>query len=122
VTPLILVVEDERLVHRVALPDPEGGRLDRMCAENAIDALEWLSRIRVPDPLLLDMHLPGMSGPDLALRIHDRYPHIPVLFMSGWAGQPSNPGRLAPLRWAFLPKPFSGDDLLEATQRLLPSG
>ncbi len=118
--PLILVVEDEPLVHRVACRFLTEAGLECVCAENAIDALEWLSRIRVPDLLLLDMRLPGMSGPDLALRIHDRHPHIPVLFMSGWAGQPANPDRLAPLRWAFLPKPFSGDDLIGAAQRLLP--
>src|SRR4051794_13384625 len=87
-------------MNRWSIGSPAGflkeAELECVCAENAIDALEWFSRIRAPDLLLFDMRLPGMSGPDLALRIHDRHPHIPALFMSGWAGQRADPDRLAP--------------------------
>jgi DNA-binding NtrC family response regulator len=73
----------------------------------------------MPDLLLFDVRLPDTSGPQLALKIHERHPGIPVLFVSGWANELVNPDTLTPLRWEFLPKPFEPEILVDRIQRLL---
>ena len=48
-------------------------------AEEALEALETLT----PDLLLVDLSLPGMSGLALLSALHERYPELPALVVSG---------------------------------------
>jgi two-component system, cell cycle sensor histidine kinase and response regulator CckA len=66
------------------------------------------------DLLLTDVVMAGMSGPELAARIG---PELPVLFMSGYAGDAvaSLPDGARPL----LEKPFSAEELLAAVRSAL---
>jgi hypothetical protein len=59
-----------------------------------------------------------MSGLTLAHLIAVQYPASPFLFISGF---PKSHGeRLPTSPWAFLPKPFSNEQLLGAVRQLLP--
>jgi two-component system, cell cycle sensor histidine kinase and response regulator CckA len=82
--------------------------------------LEALGAGQIPDLMVIDVRLPGMSGPELALRIHTRYPRIPVLFVSGWVNGLAA-ALLDRMQWAFLAKPYSPDALLTAARRMLGS-
>lgn len=119
--PLILVVEDEPQVARVACQHLAEAGFACMSAASAADAMVMVSAGRVPDLLLLDVRLPDVPGPELALRIHARYPRLPVLFVSGWVDGLTDSAHLEPLRWDFVPKPFTGEALVGAVQRLLES-
>jgi DNA-binding response OmpR family regulator len=88
-------------------------------AHDAGQALDLLGSGQIPDLMIIDVRLPGLSGPELALRIHASHPRIPVLFVSGWVSGLVDPDRLSPLRWDFLPKPFMADVLVDRMQRLL---
>lgn len=92
-----------------------------LAADNAAQALAMLDAERMPDLLVLDVRLPDLPGPELALRIHSRYPRIPVLFVSGWVDGLANPGTLEALEWGFLQKPFTGEALLEVVRRMVPA-
>jgi DNA-binding response OmpR family regulator len=81
--------------------------------------LEVLSGGTIPDLMVMDIRLPDMPGPEVALRIHERHPHIPVLFVSGWTEGLADAELLASLRWDFLPKPFTGEELINRVRRLL---
>src|SRR5207302_6797925 len=39
---------------------------------------------RVPDLVLTDLGMPGMSGLDLADALHARWPSLPVALVTGW--------------------------------------
>ncbi len=119
--PLVLVVDDEPHVRLVTSRYLEEAGFECIQAGTATEALAWLDRGRIPDLTVLDVRLPDHSGPELALRIHARYPRIPVLFISAWPEAHPTPSDLDRLRWLFVQKPFAGATLSEAARHLLTS-
>lgn len=80
------------------------------------DALAAAGRLR-PHVLLTDVRMPGMSGPELAQRLREDDPDLPVVLMSGHTVlEPSEPLVQGAV---FLPKPFMQDDLLDAIASVL---
>ena len=119
--PYILVVEDEPLVARTTCRQLEQGGFACAVAGSATQALELIGGGEVPDLIVLDIRLPDLPGPELALRIHNRYARVPILFVSGWAGGLADPDKFNQLHWDFLPKPFNGETLGSAVRRMLES-
>jgi CheY-like chemotaxis protein len=117
--PLILVVEDEPTVQRATCRMLELEGYTCVPARDADQALEAVSSGRIPDLMMIDIRLPGMSGPELALRIHTQYPRIPVLFVSGWVNGLADPALLDRMHWAFLAKPYSPQALVGAARQML---
>ena len=74
----------------------------------------------VPMLVLLDYHLPGMNGLELAgwLRSREEYAHIPILLMG--ADVPPEAGGKEHL--STLQKPFELETLLQSVAELLVSG
>jgi len=65
--------------------------------------------------VVLDVVMPSMMGPELGRQIALRRPHLPQLFISGFAPQPvSNEGSVE-----FLQKPFSSGELLGRVESML---
>jgi two-component system cell cycle sensor histidine kinase/response regulator CckA len=119
VPPLILVVEDEPTVQRATCRMLELEGYVCRPAQDAEQALELLATGHIPDLMVIDVRLPGISGPELALRVHTRYPRIPVLFVSGWVDGLADPALLDRMHWAFLAKPYNPAALVGAAQRML---
>lgn len=70
---------------------------------------------RVPDLILLDINMPGLSGWDVRRRLHDdaRTTQVPVIAVTAQGGQTIETSALQTLKFAdFLRKPFKLDDLL----------
>lgn len=42
-----------------------------------------LARERAPDLVLLDLHMPGLSGFEVCRQLREQWAHLPVLFLSG---------------------------------------
>jgi CheY-like chemotaxis protein len=42
---------------------------------------------RLPDVLITDVRMPGIQGPELARRLRDRRPDLPVVFTSGFSAE-----------------------------------
>lgn len=122
VSNLILVVEDEPTVLRATCRMLALEGFACIPAEDAGQALEALGAGPIPDLMVIDIRLPGMSGPELALRIHTRYPRIPVLFVSGWAGGLADRALLDNMRWTFLAKPYNPDTLVSTARGMLGAG
>jgi CheY-like chemotaxis protein len=51
----------------------------------ATSALALLEKVR-PKVAVLDFHLSGVTGVELAARIHERLPDVPIILMSGGVG------------------------------------
>lgn len=39
------------------------------------------------DLVITDLSMPGMDGREMALRLHQRRPYLPIIMMSGFAGE-----------------------------------
>lgn len=86
--------------------------------EDPAKALEALKAPEeMPQLLITDMVMPGMSGAELARRLMALHPRLPVLYISGYTA--GGLGDLDPKRERFLGKPFSRRALIRAVQELL---
>lgn len=115
----ILVVDDnealrENLVEALEL---EGYEVQAVASGAA--ALEALAEDPLPGVVLIDMLMPGMSGPELvaAIRRDPRLAGLKVALVTG-----VTPTREALAVDAVLGKPFGVADLLGLIERLLPGG
>jgi signal transduction histidine kinase/DNA-binding response OmpR family regulator len=73
------------------------------------------------DLALLDVMLPGISGPALLQLLREVRPELPVLFTSGYARDARELQMVRQLGADALRKPFSVDELAAAVRRVLPS-
>jgi two-component system cell cycle sensor histidine kinase/response regulator CckA len=104
-----LVAEDEVIVRDLAANVLELAGMEVHVASNGEEALELYHRmIDSIDVLVTDMVMPGVGGRELAERIRELNPELPIVFMSGYTED-------APPTWidssTFLQKPFSARDL-----------
>jgi len=114
----ILLVEDEDMVRAVAERALTRQGYSVVTAENGEAALELIAEMDRPDLLISDVVMPSLDGPTMARQIRARYPDLPILFMSGYAEEQLR--RSIDLgNVAFLPKPFSVQQLAEAARDVL---
>ena len=71
--------------------------------------------------LVLDVAMPGMSGPDLQEELKRRRMHIPIVFITALGDDAIRPRLLAQGAVACLFKPFSEKALLDALDAALHS-
>ncbi|WNO52876.1 hybrid sensor histidine kinase/response regulator [Stakelama saccharophila] len=114
----ILLVEDEDMVRAVAERALTRQGYTVLTAENGEAALELMEENPELDLLISDVVMPGMDGPTMANRIRKRYPDMPILFMSGYAEEQLR-NSIDIDNVAFLPKPFSVQQLAEAARDVL---
>ncbi|WP_019514962.1 hybrid sensor histidine kinase/response regulator [Sphingomonas sp. Mn802worker] len=120
-TGTILLVEDEDMVRAIAERALARQGYHVLAAEHGEAALELLESAERPSLIVSDVMMPVMDGPTLARAVRQRYPDIPILFMSGYAEEQLR--RSIDLdHVAFLPKPFSVQQLAEAARDALASG
>ena len=80
----------------------------------------WLKLDSVePSLVLLDVWLPGMDGMQLLKRLHDRFPLLPVIMMSGHAGIESAVAAIKAGAYDFLEKPLHMEVLLDKVESAL---
>ncbi|MEG3165604.1 response regulator [Sphingomonas sp. PB2P19] len=117
-TGTILLVEDEDMVRSVAERALTRQGYSVLTAENGEIGLQVLEKNGRPDLLISDVVMPTMDGPTMVRRAREKYPDLPVLFMSGYAEEQLR--RSIDLdNVAFLPKPFSVQQLAEAARDVL---
>jgi PAS domain S-box-containing protein len=117
----ILLVEDEPGLRDIAQRVLARAGFEVTTAagpDEAILAAE--SMIQPPDLLLSDVVMPGMRGPELAIRLRSRRPDLRVLLVSGYAEEIVESGRNDSL--PFLAKPFSAESLLAAVDAAMETG
>jgi CheY-like chemotaxis protein len=116
--PLVSIVDDDESVSQ-SLPDllRELG----FSAQAFSSAEEFLASDRVSWTacLLLDVALPGMSGPDLLRELRVRGLQIPIIFITAQTGETLRQRLLEQGAVACLFKPFSESALLKALKSAL---
>ncbi|WP_424134651.1 PAS domain-containing protein [Roseomonas chloroacetimidivorans] len=113
----ILVVDDDPLVlsSSVALLTDLGHEAHE--ADSAAAALDALRAGRLPDLIVTDHAMPGMTGAELAARIRALYPALPVILASGYADLPFGETPELPR----LDKPFGREALAAAIAAAVPA-
>jgi FixJ family two-component response regulator len=116
--PLVSVVDDDESV-RESLPDLL--RLHGFAAEGFPSAEAFLASDLLPETrcLLLDVAMPGMSGPELQQELAARKNHIPVVFITAHGDRDTRARLLAQGAVECLAKPFSEAALLDALNAAL---
>jgi signal transduction histidine kinase len=114
----ILLVEDEPDLRFMAQQCLTGIGLDVLVAESAECALTLLTEEGPCDALVTDIMLPGMSGVELADAVHRTHPRLPVLYMTAYAGSPSE-ARMPRSGANLLRKPYRPDALRLRVAELL---
>ena len=72
-----------------------------------------------PACILLDVRIPGLSGPDLQGRLIARGSTLPIIFLTGHADTPTTVRAIKAGAEDFLTKPVSSEQLLDAIERAL---
>lgn len=117
-TGTILVVEDEDMVRAVAERALTRQGYSVVTAEDGEIALEIIAERQDFDLILSDVVMPGMDGPAMARELRETLPHIPILFMSGYAEEQLRKS-INIEQVHFLPKPFSVQQLADAVGSIL---
>jgi CheY-like chemotaxis protein len=78
----VLVVDDEPIILETMTEVLEGEGFTVRTAEDGFAALALLRQTQ-PDLIISDLRMPNMSGFELLSIIRRRYPHIPVIAISG---------------------------------------
>ena len=114
----ILLVEDEDMVRAVAERALTRHGYTVLTAANGEEALEVLHGGASIDLLVSDVVMPTMDGPTMVKQARLTWPDMPILFMSGYAEEQLRKS-IDLDRVAFLPKPFSVQQLAEAARQAL---
>ncbi len=103
--PKVLVVEDNLLVLRLSSRMLRYDGLDVVEAENADDAVDIIDDVGAGIAAVFsDILTPGvLDGMDLAHRVHERWPLIPVVLTSGVVFPVA---AALPEQTCFVPKPY----------------
>lgn len=83
-------------------------------AQNVLDRLPSES---MPGCILLDVRIPGLSGPELQERLCALGSTLPVIFLTGYPDIPTAVRAVKAGADDFLTKPVSADELLSAIER-----
>jgi FixJ family two-component response regulator len=73
----------------------------------------------VPSCILLDVRIPGLSGPELQGRLNELGSTLPIIFLTGCADIATTVRTIKAGAADFLIKPVSSDDLLQAVERAI---
>jgi signal transduction histidine kinase/CheY-like chemotaxis protein/integral membrane sensor domain MASE1 len=114
---VVLAVDDDEAVRSTTaaiLKDLGYGVVEAASGEAALD---MLSRENGIDVLLTDVVMPGISGVELARKARAVAPHLPIVFISGFADPAGTIGS-PPLR-RLVKKPFRRLDLREQIEAAL---
>jgi FixJ family two-component response regulator len=115
---LVTIVDDDESV-RESLPDllqQCGFSVEAFASAEAFLASDV---VRETSCLLLDVAMPGMSGPDLQQELAHRREKIPIVFITASGDKTVRPRLLAQGAVECLFKPFSETALLDAVNAAL---
>ena len=116
--PTILLVDDEQSVRAIVL------KILRRAHYNVLEAEDGETALRIAeahpgkiDLVITDMFMPGLRGREVVERLAPTRPGLRALFISGYADQDARTG--VPGGANFLNKPFSGQELASAVEKVL---
>jgi two-component system cell cycle sensor histidine kinase/response regulator CckA len=109
----VLVVDDEPAVRAITARSLESGDFRVLQAADGADALELVARDGPPHLVLTDVLMPRIGGVELARRLKERWPTLPILFMSGYSAEELGRRGLT-AEGELIQKPFTQEELVRS--------
>jgi CheY-like chemotaxis protein len=118
----VLVVDDEEGLRTLVCRTLRAEGYGTLEAAHGAEALEVIENAAEPvDLVVTDVVMPGMDGRELGRRLTQRWPTLPILYISAYdvndIFRRGSPRTSAP----FLQKPFPAEGLITQVQQLLSS-
>jgi len=117
-TGAVCIVDDDEQVRRflVEVFTSVGLKVEAFaCGEDFMR--QW--RPAGPACVLLDLRMPRISGSEVHDWLRGQHPHVPVIFLTGFADVPTAVSAMRAGAFDFLEKPFNIQHLIERTQDAL---
>ncbi len=114
--PTVFVVDDDPSVRRALGRLLKSAGLQVQLFASAEDFLHH-SVPAGPACVILDVRMPGLSGPGLQRDLAERSVHLPIVFITGHGDVPTAVEAMKAGAVDFLPKPFEQGQLLAAVHR-----
>jgi CheY-like chemotaxis protein len=111
----VLLVDDEAGVRDAAARTLRRYGYDVYEARHGGDALRIIEAHQDIQLVLTDLLMPEMGGRELRRRLRERYPRLPVIYMTGYGAHAADPGEAGPI----LEKPFTSTALVRHVQQAL---
>jgi CheY-like chemotaxis protein len=116
---IVLLVEDEPFVREATCRILQSAGFDVRPAADSQEAMRVYEQCgRRIDLLMSDLVLPGRSGRQLGQDLRRTSPMVPILLTSGYI-EPGCDSESLDTCTYYLPKPYSGADLVEKMEQIL---
>ena len=115
----VLVVDDEPAVRAIAARSLEYGGFRVVEAPDGADAIQLVDRHGPPQIVLTDLMMPGVGGAELARRLKERWPALPIVFMSGYSAEELRRQGAIGFEGELIQKPFTPDGLVRSVAAAL---
>ncbi len=115
----LLVVDDSTMDRRVA-----GGLLEKhtgwevVYAESGSQALDQIE-LHIPDLVVTDLQMPGMSGLELVSAVREQYPLMPIVLMTAQGSEEIAVAALQQGAANYVPKRILAEELVDTVARVL---
>ncbi|PSO21444.1 response regulator [Bradyrhizobium sp. MOS003] len=116
---LVYVVDDDESFRRAIERRLKLVGYEVVAYASAQDLLDDLPDAEEPGCILLDVQIPGLSGPELQARLVELGSVLPIVFLTGHADTATTVRAIKAGAEDFLTKPVSSEQLIDAIQRAL---
>jgi two-component system nitrogen regulation response regulator GlnG len=112
----VWIVDDDQSVRWVLEKALRQADMSTRCFERAEHLLEAIDH-DVPDVLVTDVRMPGMSGIALLDTLHQRLPDLPIIVITAHSDLENAVAAYKGGAFEYLPKPFDIDEAVELVHR-----
>lgn len=112
VHPALLIVDDEELVRELLRRILAQGGYKHVMTASSIAEARRLMETETVDLILTDMQMPGGSGLELLTYVHETWPHVATLMITGVDDKALAEKALALGAYGYLIKPFRHNEVL----------
>lgn len=117
----VAILDDEEPVRKALGRLLRASGLDAQCFATGQSFLEALA-VQSPACLILDLHMPGLSGLQVLERLRNRQPPLPTIVITGH-DEPENESRCITMgAFAYIRKPVNDDLLLKTIEDAVMAG
>jgi FixJ family two-component response regulator len=115
---LLAILDDDKSVQTALQDLVEAEGMSALCFSSAEQFLHFEAKHNV-GCLIVDIHMPGMSGIELQAKLKYERCRIPIIFLTGRADIPSTVSAMKCGAIDFFTKPIDGAALLNSLQKAL---
>ena len=109
---LVWILDDDRSIRWVLEKSLNKSGLNTKSFENGDDLLHRLEN-ELPDAIISDIRMPGISGLDLLSTIQESHPSLPIIIMTAHSDLDSAVASYDRGAFEYLPKPFDIEEQLQ---------